>query len=160
MTADATPMANDPSVLSAREEEANRIVKHRMWWSAGLGVLWMPFLDTVAVTGLQVEMLHKLCGLYEVAYDRDRVKEWIAALVGGVGPTMIVRRAIPWIGMLTGPVLYGASTYAIGKVFIQHFETGGTLLTFDADKMRRYFARFYADARAHVSAPVPRPAKV
>jgi hypothetical protein len=39
------------------------------------------------------------------------------------------------------PSAFAASalTYAIGRVFIHHFELGGTLLNFDADKLRSYF---------------------
>jgi hypothetical protein len=36
-------------------------------------------------------------------------------------------------------LLGGASTYAVGRVFIQHFESGGTLLTFDPAKVRDYY---------------------
>lgn len=157
MTADVSLMSNDPGVLAAREEAAIHIVKNRMWWSAGLGLIWMPFVDAAAVAAIQLTMLHKLCEMYGVEYDRDRLKEWIAALAGGIGPTMVLKRVMPLVGMLTGPIVYGASTYAIGKVFIQHFETGGTLLSFDADRMRSYFAKFYAEGRA-MSAP-PKPAK-
>ena len=155
MTADASLTSYDPSMLAGREEEAHRIVKNRMWWSAGFGLLWMPLVDAAAVTTLQLTMLHKLCELYGVPYDRDRLKEWIASLIGGLGPTMLLKRVLPLVGMLTGPLMYGASTYAIGKVFIQHFETGGTLLTFDADKMRGYFQKYYSEARSQVAPPKP-----
>jgi len=30
-------------------------------------------------------------------------------------------------------------TYGIGKVFVQHFESGGTFLNFDAQKTKDYF---------------------
>ncbi len=46
------------------------------------------------------------------------------------------------------PATTGASTYAVGKVFIQHFESGGTLLDFEPEKMRGYYEQQYADARA------------
>ena len=38
------------------------------------------------------------------------------------------------------PAAAGASTYAVGQVFIQHFESGGTFLDFDPDKVKAYFA--------------------
>ena len=37
----------------------------------------------------------------------------------------------------------GATTYAVGKVFIQHFEMGGTLLNFNPDEVRKYFQEQY-----------------
>ena len=55
------------------------------------------------------------------------------------------------------PIVMGASTYAVGKVFVQHFEMGGTLLDFDPTKTKEFFAREYkegqkvaADLRASV----------
>jgi hypothetical protein len=52
-------------------------------------------------------------------------------------------KVVPGIGTATGMVsvsiLGGATSYAIGNVFIQHFESGGTLLDFDPKKMREYF---------------------
>ena len=37
------------------------------------------------------------------------------------------------------PVFSGAATWAIGKVFIQHFASGGTFLDFDPKKVKDYF---------------------
>ena len=49
---------------------------------------------------------------------------------------------VPVFGFLVGaiPAITTAAgiTYAIGKVFIQHFELGGALLDFDAAKTRAY----------------------
>jgi predicted transcriptional regulator len=35
--------------------------------------------------------------------------------------------------------LSGASTYALGEVFKKHFETGGTFLDFDPERLRKYY---------------------
>ena len=35
----------------------------------------------------------------------------------------------------------GATTYAIGKVFVRHLESGGSLLTFDGKKMKGYMEK-------------------
>ena len=39
------------------------------------------------------------------------------------------------------PVMSGASTFALGRVFSAHFQSGGTLLTLDANKMKEEFKR-------------------
>ena len=36
-------------------------------------------------------------------------------------------------------VFAGASTYALGEVFKKHFETGGTILDFDPDRLRKLY---------------------
>ena len=52
-------------------------------------------------------------------------------------------KAIPGIGTTAGvvamPILGGATTYATGKVFIQHFASGGTFLSFNPDKVKAYY---------------------
>jgi hypothetical protein len=36
-------------------------------------------------------------------------------------------------------LLCGAYSWALGNTFIQHFESGGTFLNFDSDKVKGYF---------------------
>jgi uncharacterized protein (DUF697 family) len=43
------------------------------------------------------------------------------------------------IGFVTMPITAGATTFAVGKVFNQHFASGGTFLTFDSEKVRGYY---------------------
>jgi len=78
------------------------------------------------------------------------VKHLIASLLGSSIPVSIsgvilsLVKSIPLIGQatsaLTMPALAGATTYAVGKVFIQHFESGGTFLDFDPEKVKAYYA--------------------
>ena len=39
-----------------------------------------------------------------------------------------------WVGGATMVLISGPTTWALGKVFIQHFETGGTLLDLNPDE--------------------------
>ncbi|HEX8171685.1 MAG TPA: DUF697 domain-containing protein [Thermoanaerobaculia bacterium] len=147
------------AVLKARRESANEIVTRKMWWSALWGVLPVPVLDFGACTAVQIMMINDLARHYAllgdgIVLDRETVRKWIFSLSGAAIPTYL--KAVPVLGftagILTGPLFYGASTYAIGKVFIEHFETGGTLLTFDADKMRAYFLHYYEEGKAKLRA--------
>jgi hypothetical protein len=42
------------------------------------------------------------------------------------------------IGAITMPVISAGATYIIGKVFIQHFASGGTLLDFNPPDYREF----------------------
>lgn len=44
----------------------------------------------------------------------------------------------------------GAITYAIGQVFIQHFESGGTFLDFDPKKVKEYFMEQFEEGNKTV----------
>ena len=74
----------------------------------------------------------------------------------------IVGTAIGVIGM---PIVMGAFTHAVGMVFTQHFESGGTFLDFEPRTYRQYFRDMFkrgktiarrasADAKPTNTAPV------
>ena len=41
--------------------------------------------------------------------------------------------------LLDHPIVAGAATYALGNVFVKHFESGGTLLDFKPEPVRDFF---------------------
>jgi uncharacterized protein (DUF697 family) len=142
-------------------EKANHVVKNRMMWSAGAGLVPIPLVDLAALSGIQLEMLYSISKLYDVPFRKDIGKSIIAALIGGVLPTGMAPglasmiKLIPLIGQTTGAltmsVIGGASTYAVGKIFIQHFEAGGTFLDFKPEKVKDYFAELYKEGKSKVS---------
>lgn len=137
--------------------EAEALVRKNVYISAGVGILPIPLLDLAAVTGLQLNMLYQLSRLYEVPFSREAAKSIIGALMSGSSAAILARpawsllKAIPVVGSAVGgltlAILSGASTYALGKVFIQHFESGGTFLTFDPLAVRAHFARLQEEGR-------------
>jgi len=128
---------------------ANDIIRKRVYASVGAGFVPIPIFDILALSGIQIEMVSRLSRLYEIPFKKDIVKTAISALVGGVLPVaatpMIASlvKLIPVVGYTTSAVTMsaagGASTYAIGKVFVQHYESGGTLLNFNAEKVKEYY---------------------
>jgi uncharacterized protein (DUF697 family) len=108
----------------------------------------LPVVDVVAVGGLQVQMLRRLSQIYDVEFSDNRGKALIAALAGsmipatsGIGAASSLK-FVPIVGTLAAafvmPVLSAGATYAIGKAFIQHFESGGTLLDFNPPDYREF----------------------
>lgn len=148
-------------VEKTRLEQANHKLKHYVLGSMVVGVIPMPIVDLAVLTGVQLKMLHSLSEMYEIEFSKNMGKSLIAALLGGLVPvstattTASLTKFIPVIGQTTGIVtmvlLGGASTYAIGKVFIQHFESGGTFLDFDPESVRAYFAEEFKKGQEIVS---------
>lgn len=133
------------------EQKTDAIVRRHVMVSMGIGLVPLPLLDVAAITATQLNLIRKLADHYEISFSKDLGKSIIASLIGGLGAQSMGTgmlasfiKAIPVVGSVLGAVTYpaiaGATTYAIGNVFIQHFESGGTLLDFDAEKMREYFA--------------------
>jgi uncharacterized protein (DUF697 family) len=160
MTAHAT--AIEPATLTqeapSKEDEANRIIRQNVLWAAGGGVIPIPLVDMIAITVVNVKMLKELSVVYEVPFKEDQVKNIVAALLAGMGAptlgmalTVSLVKAVPVIGVLSAfvavPGLAAAFTYAVGKVFIQHFASGGTFLDFDPKKVREHFAREFEEGK-------------
>lgn len=132
-----------------REEETDGIVKRHVYGSMGVGLAPIPIVDFIGVTGVQLDMLSRLAKFYNVPFKRDRVKNILSSLVGGVIPAGIgmpissLLKVVPVVGTTVGalgmPITAGASTYAVGRVFVQHFESGGTFLSFDPSSVKEHF---------------------
>jgi uncharacterized protein (DUF697 family) len=131
-------------------EQADLIVKKYMNWSFVGGLIPIPLVDLAAVSGIQVKMLYDLAKLYDVQFKTQAAQSAVASLLGSVVPGVVTNTALgaglkfipivgTTLGVITMPALSLASTYAIGRIFTTHFETGGTLLDFDAAKVREHF---------------------
>jgi hypothetical protein len=90
-------------------------------------------------------MLRDLCRLSGVPFARDRGKRWVAALFGGLTPSIL--KAIPVVGFTVGtptnllsPQLPHMHT---GRYSPSPSKAGATLLTFDPQKVKSYFAAYY-----------------
>jgi uncharacterized protein (DUF697 family) len=126
------------------------ISKH-MAASVGAGFIPVPLVDFVAISGVQLDLVYRLCKIYDVKFSTEAARGAITSLAAAavpVFPSTLLSSSlkfIPGIGtaaaLFTTPALAAATTYAIGRVFVQHLESGGTLLTFDANKMREHFER-------------------
>ncbi len=140
-----------------KELPAQNIVRRYMVWSAGAGLVPVPFLDMVAITALQLQMLKKLCELYGMDYAEHRAKAAVTSLIGGVHAGLIagsLMKLVPIIGatsLAALPVVSGAITYAVGRVFIRHFASGGALLDFEPAKVRQFFYEQYREGRSIAS---------
>jgi uncharacterized protein (DUF697 family) len=142
-----------PLTPEERLREAEHKVRFYRNVAIGLGFVPLPVVDLVAVTGVQMAMLHSICKVYRCRFHASRAKRLIGSLVGGfAAPTLgmaaaSIVKSIPVIGLpaafLASPAAAGASTYAIGYVFIQEFESGGNMLTLDPKKRAKYYAQMY-----------------
>ena len=131
-----------------RDEVASKLVDRFAIWSGVAGLLPLPIVDTIAVGGLQLQMVRRLSQIYGVAFSENSGKALIASTAGamipatsGIGAASVLK-AVPIFGTIVAgfvmPVLSAGATYAIGKAFIQHFATGGTLLDFNPPDYREF----------------------
>jgi uncharacterized protein (DUF697 family) len=129
-------------------ELASKLVNRFAVWSGVAGLIPLPVVDVLAVGGLQLQMLRRISQLYGVPFSENRGKALIASLAGAFIPASSAigaasaLKAVPLFGTLAGgfvmPVLSAGATYAIGKAFIEHFSSGGTLLDFNPPDYREF----------------------
>ena len=131
-----------------RDEVASQLVDRLALWSGAAGLIPLPVVDLAAVGGVQLYMLRRLSEIYGVPFSENRGKSVLASLAGAVLPfttaTTIggLAKFFPVIGTAIGQLtMAGVSapaTWVIGKVFIQHFASGGTLLDFNPPDYREF----------------------
>jgi uncharacterized protein (DUF697 family) len=133
-----------------RLSNSNNTIKNYVIASMGAALVPVPLFDLVALSGIQLKMLHSLSKTYNIKFTSNLGKSLISALLGSVLPlsgalsAASAAKGMPGVGTAAGvmsmSILGGAATYAIGKVFVQHFESGGTFLDFDPEAVREHFA--------------------
>ncbi len=144
-----------PSTASLKKE-ANKITTRRTLYAAGAGLIPLPLVDVATLLGVQIIMIRDISRVYGVDFKEQRVRSIITTLIGDLGAAGVMSgvKAIPVVGTLvgsfTGALTGAAATYALGKVFTQHFDQGGTLLSFDPVKSRQYFQEAYEEGQIFV----------
>ncbi len=149
-----TPATPDPVLISdvVRSDRlllANNVVKNHVIAATGIGLIPVPGVDLAAIMGIQLDMAHSLCKIYDVPFKEKLVRSLLTSLVGSVGAVAAMAglaslaKAVPVLGSIAGAAgvssTSAAVTYATGKVLTKHFETGGTIDNFDPVKFKEMF---------------------
>jgi uncharacterized protein (DUF697 family) len=149
MIAETEAVAPEPVVVNhaLRRAQANAIVSKYAAWSSAFGVLPIPFVDIAGISGTQVSMVVALCKHYNVPVSEKWVRAILSAIAGGVAPWAVTSgvvstflKGVPGWGLGVGFVgmagLSNLASWTIGKLFIEHFEAGGTLEDVDTAAMK------------------------
>jgi small-conductance mechanosensitive channel/CRP-like cAMP-binding protein/uncharacterized protein (DUF697 family) len=143
-------------------DAAMKIVNRYSKIAAGAGFVPGALINFVAILAVQVTMVWKLARCFGYKEPVERVRGSIMSLLAsgipaalGHGTALAVTTtavvASSLIYFLFTPVLAYAVTQAVGRTFVMHFESGGTLLTFDAAAFQDYFLREFHQARGKLT---------
>jgi uncharacterized protein (DUF697 family) len=154
-------MTTEQKDVAALAKDGNKVIRNHMLVSMAVGLIPIPMADIVGITAVQLNMLRKLAKIHEIPFTRNKVKSVLTSLVGGGGSVPVAGgfaslvKAVPVVGTTVGavsmPIVAGAVTYAVGKVFLQHFASGGTFLTFDPEKVREYYSEMFKEGKTAAS---------
>jgi uncharacterized protein (DUF697 family) len=130
------PMVADPDV-ARRRSLARGIVERHAYYSAVGGIIPVPIANVASITAVIVRMVKVLSDLYGVPFERDRARAIVIGLMGGAMPTGLAAATVSTlvyivpgsnlIGLAVSSVTAIACTRGIGRIFIEHFESGATL---------------------------------
>ncbi|MBI1224264.1 MAG: DUF697 domain-containing protein [Bacteroidetes bacterium] len=133
-------------VKNEREKHAETVVRNHVMFSMGAGAIPVPVADVLAVSASQLDMIRQLCKVYDIDFSETQGKAIVSSLTTSTLARMGAKsllKFVPVVGSVVGgvvnAVMAGASTYALGQVFKSHFSTGGTILDFDAERLKKLY---------------------
>ena len=132
----ATPMGAGIDV-TRRRSQANVIVERHTAYAAVGGIIPVPIANVASVTAVIVRMVKLLSDLYGIPFERDRARAIVVGLMGGAMPTGLgavttstLFYVVPGsglIGLAVSSIAAVACTRSIGRIFVEHFESGSSL---------------------------------
>jgi len=140
------------------EERAIAIVNLYAKIAGVVGLVPGGLLNFAAILAVQVTLVWRISNTFGHREGKERIRGMILSLLGSAVPTgvgggmALAVASIPAVvtgtilGFVVTPVLAYAMTKGVGGVFIMHFESGGTLLTFDPKAFREYFIKEFRAA--------------
>jgi uncharacterized protein (DUF697 family) len=158
MSTETIPVEDTVSNTETNEKKALKLTRRYALWSMGGGLIPVAGLDIAAILAVQIKMLHEMSKIYGVEFKENRAKSIVVSLVGslgivplGTGILFSVLKIIPVVGALAAtvalPLSAGAITYATGKVFTTHFESGGTFLDFKPETVKEAYRKMFDEGK-------------
>lgn len=157
----ATAVKSKSKVKVQSEDLNSKIVRKHVLLSMGVGVIPVPLLDIAGITAVNLRMISKIASNHGDKFNKQIATNVITSLVASMGAQGAatgafgsLMKAIPFVGSVTGALTYpavaGATTFALGQVFIRHYEAGGTLLSLDVDAVKGFYNEQYDKGKSRV----------
>lgn len=126
--------------VERRHWQARAIVERHANYSAVGGFIPLPIVNIAGITAIILRMVKSLSNLYGVPFERNRARAIITGLIGGLTPATLsaltassLLMIVPGsnlLGLAVSSVTASTCTRRIGWIFIDHFESGTSLLDF------------------------------
>lgn len=123
------------TVANERALVAESVIRKYVAFAVGGAAIPVPLADLAVITGVQLRMIQQLSKVYGKTFSEGPVRASILSLTGGTlslvlgGVASSLIKVVPFVGTALGelglPILAGSSTYAVGQVYLHHFERGG-----------------------------------
>jgi len=135
----------DKNTEKSANPDADKILRNHMIAAGATIFVQVPLLNIGVLTAINLRLLRRLAKAYEVEFSEQRANALIGTLAGislratAHGLVSVIPGIGRFIASIGAPLFPAASTYALGRLFIKHFESGGTFLNFDESKAKDEF---------------------
>lgn len=155
-------VAEQPEAVAAPvrvvcQEEVDKIIRQNVYGAMGLGLVPVHWFQFAAVLPVQLNLARQLSKLYGVPFKEGLAKNIITSVIGAGASTLVspfVKVAVAGIPLMglplavsAQPLMNMASTYAVGHMFVNHFERGGNFVKANVDEMKKDFTNAYRNSR-------------
>jgi len=148
----AQEVNNLDQVQESRLEIAGKLISRACGWSAAAALIPVPIVDIAGLAAVQATLVNDISELYGQSFKKEAANNVVSVLLGSLIPGTFGSglKMIPGIGTIIGYLTFSAfaaaSTYAVGKVMIRHFENGGSVTSFDAKSVTGELKKEFSSA--------------
>jgi uncharacterized protein (DUF697 family) len=140
-----TLMTEIDSRRQTRHLDALSITHRYVLASAAAALVPVPGIDVTVMAGIHIALIKALTEHYGESFSDHAARNIVMAigvtlLPGTLGSIASQRylKLLPFgLGSLTQSAASAAASYALGRVIMAHFETGGTLDSFDVKNLHK-----------------------
>lgn len=138
--------------------EAEKIICRSALTAMSTSLVPILIVEELALVTINLKLINRLSKLYGVEFKEDIARNIIISMTGVVtsilGAGIIgsaVLAVLPGIGLplsiFSASSWFGCCTYAMGHMFINHFEQGGDFLNANLDVMTKDFKTAFQSSR-------------
>ena len=128
------------SLPAFRKLAGRRVIRQSVSAAAVLGLEPVPILAVPLLVAVQIRMLLRLGTIYGEPVNARRARDLLTAIAGGVAiryAAQEIAKLLPVAGWLVSAVVAASGTWALGRVAILYFESGGKLTPAQMQEMYR-----------------------
>lgn len=139
------PTAPDVVDTGARHDAAMQLIRRYVVACAAVGIIPIPGVDATILAGIHVKLIKALTEHYGESFSDNAARNvmlavaasLVPATIGSLATRRLVKLLPPGVGTIAQMGTSGFASYALGRVMMAHFETGGTLDSFDPKNLNK-----------------------
>lgn len=147
-----------------KARKIDEIIRKHVYGAVGVGLVPVLLLDVAGFMGVQLNMIRRMCEVYNLPFSEKVCRKVITTLVGGITPVALtpiafsLLKVVPVVGYTASAAslaaLGGGATYAVGRIYAKHFANGGTTENLEPSSVKEDFKKAYESGKGMVKEAV------